>query len=148
MKKVIAIASGGGHWKQLILLREAFDECSVKYVTTIDGLPQESGLDNFEFVIDANRNEKLKVIYMFFQLLLVFFRFKPDVVISTGAAPGLMGIALGRCFFAKTIWIDSIANGDELSMAGKMSKKVANKVLTQWADLTQKDSVIYQGSIF
>jgi UDP-N-acetylglucosamine:LPS N-acetylglucosamine transferase len=147
MKRVLVIASGGGHWKQMMLLRPAFSSHNVKYVTTINGLPEQNGINNYSIVCDSNKNEKLRTIYSFMQLINVFVRFWPDIVITTGAAPGLLGLVLGKLFFKKTIWIDSIANAEELSLSGKISRRFADVVLTQWEQLAD-DKVQYKGSVF
>ena len=57
---------------------------------------------------------------------MIYIKFRPNLVISTGAAPGVIGVVLGRLFLAKTIWVDSIANAEELSLGGKISVKIAN----------------------
>src|SRR5688572_14021606 len=36
-KKILAVASSGGHWTQLLRLRPAFDGCEVVFVTTQSG---------------------------------------------------------------------------------------------------------------
>lgn len=146
-KKVLAIASGGGHWKQLMLLRVAFSGAKTKYVTTIAGLPEQESLTDFYIVRDCNKNEKLRLLITFFQMLVVVFNFRPDVVITTGAAPGLLGILCGRLSGAKTIWIDSIANAEQLSMGGRLAKRFAHQVLTQWEQLAV-DGVEYKGEVF
>lgn len=147
MKKVLAVASGGGHWRQLMLLKPAFEQFNVKYITTIIGLPEQDNITDYLIVKDSNKNEKLLVVYSFIQLLFVFFKFRPDIIITTGAAPGLLAIVLGKFFFRKTIWIDSIANAEDLSLCGRLSKRLANITLTQWEHLA-KGKVEYKGSVF
>ena len=49
---------------------------------------------------------------------------RPDVVISTGAAPGAFALFFGKLFGAKTIWIDGIASTSKLSMSGKITRLV------------------------
>ncbi|MDO6512892.1 UDP-N-acetylglucosamine--LPS N-acetylglucosamine transferase [Neptuniibacter sp. 2_MG-2023] len=146
-KRVVAIASGGGHWKQLMQLRDAFDECEVVYITTIVGLAEKSGIDNALIVPDANRNEKIKVLALVLALFRTILSIRPDVVVTTGAAPGLVAIAFGRIFGAKTLWIDSVANAETLSMAGKLSKTIAHKTLSQWPDVAKENAVDYKGSV-
>lgn len=147
MKKVLAVASGGGHWKQLMLLREAFEQAEVKYITTIDGLPQESGISNFAIVKDSNKNDKLSVLYSASQILVQVVKFRPDIVITTGASPGLLTLMCGKLLRAKTIWVDSIANAEQLSLGGRLSKKFADVVLTQWPNLAD-ERVSFEGSVF
>lgn len=147
MKKVMAIASGGGHWKQLMLILPAFENCDVFYVTTLDGLPQENKLSKYKIVKDSNKGEPLRVLVSALQVLGCIFKFNPDVVISTGAAPGLLGLAIARLCGKKTIWLDSIANGQHLSLGGRLSRKFAHTVLTQWPDLVDK-KVKHLGAVF
>ena len=148
MKKILAVASGGGHWKQLMLISPAFTQHNVKYITTIDGLPQESQVSNYKIVRDSNKNEKFRVIQTFLQIFKEILVFRPDLVITTGAAPGLLALLVGRFFFAKTIWVDSIANGEELSLGGKLSKKFAHKVISQWQEVAKENEVDFEGSVF
>lgn len=147
MTKVLAIASGGGHWKQLMLLSPAFENTEVKYVTTLAGLPQQNNISDYAIVQDSNKNEKLKLLITMVQIFWIFIVFRPKVIITTGAAPGLLGLLLGKIFFRKTIWVDSIANAEELSLCGKLSKKIADIVLTQWEPLAT-EGVEYRGSVF
>jgi hypothetical protein len=42
---------------------------------------------------------------------------------------------------ARTIWLDSIANVDELSLSGQMAGRFADLWLTQWPHLTEADSL-------
>lgn len=147
MTRVLAVASAGGHWKQLMLLSPAFNDNDVKYVTTLKGLPQQNNISNYSIVKDSNKNEKLNLIVTFFQILSVMLVFRPRVVVTTGAAPGLFALLIGKILFCKTIWIDSIANAEELSLCGKLSKKFASNVLTQWEPLA-KGNIEYRGSVF
>jgi hypothetical protein len=68
-------------------------------------------------------------------------------VISTGAAPGLFGVAIGSLLGARTIWVDSIANGEELSLSGHRARRFADLWLTQWPHLASKDGPFYRGSV-
>lgn len=147
MKKILAVASGGGHWKQLMLLNPAFEGCNIKYITTIKGLPEQEDIENYQIVKDSNKDEKLSLLITLVQMFFVIIKYRPDFVVSTGAAPGLFAIILGRLIGAKTLWVDSIANGEELSMAGRLAKKCSNKVLSQWESLAD-DTVKHKGAVY
>jgi len=146
--KVLAVASGGGHWKQLMLIKEAFQDRKVKYVTTILGLPEQENINDYKIIKDSNKSDKFAVIYSFFQMFFIIIKYRPDVIISTGAAPGVLAILLGRIFFVKTIWLDSIANAENLSLGGRISRRIANTVLTQWEHLADGKKVFYRGAVF
>ena len=144
--KLMAVASGGGHLIQLLRLRPAFAGCEVTYVSTV----QPPGLhanDRVIVVQDANLNEKRKLARLFIQTLLVIIKNRPQVIITTGAAPGFAAIVIGRLFGAKTIWIDSIANSEELSASGQKAKYWADLWLTQWSQLGHDDGPKYWGAV-
>ena len=146
-KRVLAIASGGGHWQQLMRLRPAFGTQSATYVTTNAAYSGDVPGSDLFVVTDANRDHPLKLIRTAFEMLIQVARIRPDVVISTGAAPGLFGIIFGRLFGARTIWVESIANAEVLSLSGRIALKFAHIVLTQWPHLARAGGPQHQGSI-
>jgi hypothetical protein len=68
------------------------------------------------------------------------------VVISTGAAPGYLAIRFARLLKARTLWIDSVANVEELSMSGRMASQAADLCLTQWPHLAD-GRIRYLGAV-
>ena len=73
---------------------------------------------------------------------------RPTHIITTGAAPGFAVLLCGKLLGVKTIWVDSIANADELSGAGSKAGKVADHWLTQWEHLTEKyPGLEYKGRV-
>jgi hypothetical protein len=69
------------------------------------------------------------------------------MVISTGALPGYFSLRLAKLFGVKTIWIDSIANVEELSLSGQMIGKHADLWLTQWPHLAKPGGPLYRGTV-
>jgi N-acetylglucosaminyldiphosphoundecaprenol N-acetyl-beta-D-mannosaminyltransferase len=144
--KLLAVASGGGHWVQLLRLMPAFADLDVAFVSTLDSSEQVSGR-RFYQVIDGNRWRKLALVKMTLQLAWIVLKERPDAVISTGAAAGYVALRLGRIFSARTIWIDSIANVDELSMSGRLVRKHADLWLTQWSHLARPGGPHFAGTV-
>jgi UDP-N-acetylglucosamine:LPS N-acetylglucosamine transferase len=144
--RVLAVASGGGHWVQLRRLEPAFDGLDVAYLTTDPGLRPEIGPARFYTVKDASRWNKLALLRTASRILWVLIRERPGVVVSTGAAPGYFAIRFGKLFGAKTIWIDSFANVEELSLSGRLASTKADLCLTQWPHLAG-GRVRYRGAI-
>ena len=70
-KKVLAVASGGGHWKQLLRLKPVFESYQSYYITTIDGLPQKSGVEHYFIVSDCSRDSLMSVVRTHFQILRI-----------------------------------------------------------------------------
>lgn len=101
----------------------------------------------FYDVIDANQWSKFRLVIMFTQVAWVVIRFRPDVIISTGAAVGFAAILWGKIIGAKTIWVDSIANAEELSGSGAKVGRIADVWLTQWKHLARPGGPEYWGSV-
>jgi glycosyltransferase involved in cell wall biosynthesis len=145
--KVLAVASGGGHWVQLLRLKPAFAECDLTFVTVNPAY--RSDVQEFPFLTinDATRWNKFGLLLMLWRLLRIVRRHKPDVIVSTGAAPGYFAIRLGKLLGARTIWIDSIANVNQLSLSGRKIGQSADLWLTQWPHLAGGDGPKYAGQI-
>lgn len=147
MKKVMLVSSSGGHWVQLNRVNSAFVGYEKIYVTTEPKYRNSVGCCQFLLVPDASRWNKVRVILLALVMLKHLLKVRPDVVISTGAAPGFFALFFGKKLGAKTIWLDSLANVDELSMSGRKVKKYADLWLTQWEHLAESDGPYYAGSV-
>jgi UDP-N-acetylglucosamine:LPS N-acetylglucosamine transferase len=146
-KKIMLVSSSGGHWVQLNRLLPAFDECEKIFVTTEPNYRATVGDNRFLLVPDASRWNKLRVLWLAVVILKHVLTVQPDVVISTGAAPGFFAVFFGKTLGAKTIWLDSIANVDQLSMSGRMAGKYTDLWLTQWEHLASPDGPKYVGAV-
>jgi UDP-N-acetylglucosamine:LPS N-acetylglucosamine transferase len=143
-KKLLAVASQGGHLIQLMRLKPVFDQHDSSYISS----QHHDGMDeNFTAVVDANRNAKCKLLLLFMQMLWIMIRKRPDIVISSGAAPGYFALMLGKLFGAKTIWLDSIANAEEMSLSGQRAGKFADLWLTQWPEVAYENGPQYGGRV-
>ena len=146
IKKVLAVASGGGHWIQLMRLKTAFEGCQMAYVSTHQGYEKLVDGAPFYKVTDGSRWSKLNLIKMAFEILSIVRKEKPDIIISTGAAPGLFALMWGRLTGSKTIWLDSIANVEKISMSGRLIRPFAHLHLTQWEKLAN-NKTLYKGNV-
>ena len=146
-QRVLAIASGGGHWVQLMRMRPAFQGCHVSYGSTWDGYKDDVKGHNFYRIRDASRDNKFGMWIQAAMILLVVIRSRPDFVITTGAAPGYFAIRIAKMFGAKTCWVDSIANAEEISLSGRMVGRYADLWLTQWEHLSTPEGPEFHGSV-
>jgi exopolysaccharide biosynthesis glucuronosyltransferase PssD len=145
--KLMAIASGGGHWVQLLRLTPAFVNCDVTFVSVDEFYRSQVPQQKFYVVNDATRWNKFGLIRMSMKLAWLILMNRPDIIISTGAAPGYVGLRLGRLLGARTIWIDSIANVERLSLSGQKIGRYADLWLTQWPHLAQTGGPHYSGAV-
>jgi len=146
---MIAVASAGGHWVQLRRLDPLFLEHDTYYVTTLEGAAKPDDGRAPMIIPDASRSEPLKLLLLWFRMLLLLVRLRPDVIVTTGAAPGLIAIQIGKILLrSHTIWIDSIANSETLSMSGKMASRFADLWVTQWPHLAEtQPNLRYFGAV-
>ena len=145
--RILAIASGGGHWVQLLRLRPAFDSADTVYASVDPA--QAADVDGCEFHCfrDANRERKLDLLLQVLQIARILWRVRPNVIVSTGASCGYVAIRIGRLFGARTLFIDSIANAEHLSLSGHMAARHASLTLTQWPHLAGQTGAQFRGSV-
>ena len=146
-RKVLAISSGGGHWIQLLRLRPAFEGSDVVYATVREGYRKDVDGAKFHLVSDGNRWNKFQLLKSAAGIFFLILRERPDVVISTGAAPGYFGVRFGKWLGARVIWVDSVANAEELSMSGKKAGEFVDLWLTQWPHLAHEGGPRWMGSV-
>jgi len=159
--RVLAIASAGGHWVQLMRLRPVWEGLKVVYVSTSENRCREIAQEarnrgkqppSCYSVVEASRWDKLKLIKQLLQITCILIKERPTVVISTGAAPGFFALRIGKWLGARTIWLDSMANAETLSLSGEKAHSCADLWLTQWEHLAGNENSAkrkpqYKGSV-
>ena len=146
-KKILAVSSGGGHWVELMRLASAFEGHDTVIATVDEAYRSETGAARFYTIRDVTRWNKLLWVQTLVKLVWILLLERPDVVVSTGALPGYFSLLLAKLFGARTIWVDSIANVEELSLSGRMIGKHADLWLTQWPHLATPTGPLYRGSV-
>ncbi len=146
-RRILAIASGGGHWVELRRLLPAFEGHKIIFATVDSFYRHEVGCQKLYVVEDATRWNKIKLVKLALQVIVLLLRERPEIIVSTGAAPGYFALRLGKFLGARTIWVDSIANVGELSLSGRLVGKYADLWLTQWPHLAHPGGPEYKGSV-
>jgi hypothetical protein len=146
-RKILAVASGGGHWVQLQRLRPAFAGEDVVYVTVDKAYRADIGTAPLYVVNDATRWSKWSLVKLALRIAWIVVKQRPDVVVTTGAAPGYFAVVFGKLFGARTAWIDSMANVEQLSMAGQKAGRWADRWLTQWPALAEPGGPTFEGAV-
>lgn len=147
MKRVLAVTSGGGHWEEMMLIKDGFRDAQLVFANTFHGLAENSGVGPAYVIRDCNRRDIFANIGCAVDIWRILHRERPDVVVSTGAAPGLIALVLGKLVGARTIWIDSVANSERLSLSGRLAGRFADLWLTQWSHLVSPKGPHYWGSV-
>lgn len=147
VRRVLAVASGGGHWVQLMRLRPAFEGADVTFVSVKRFRRDEVRDHRFFTIPDATRWSKHMFIPMALKILWIILLVRPHVVVTTGSGPGYATLRLAKFFGSRTVWIDSISQIESLSMSGQYAGKVADLWLTQWPHLSRPEGPEYSGTI-
>jgi len=145
-RRVLALSSGGGHWVQLLRLRPAFEGERTTFVTVNRAYAADVPGCRFRVIPDATRWNKLALLYTAVRIAWIVVTERPDVIVSTGAAPGYFAIRLGKLLKARTGWVDSVANVEALSMAGQDAGRYADLWLTQWPHLARPEGPHFIGA--
>jgi UDP-N-acetylglucosamine:LPS N-acetylglucosamine transferase len=147
-RKLLAVSSGGGHWIQMLRVVPGFQGCDVVFVTVHESYRSQVPNHKFYVVNDANRRSKFALVKSACAVAWIIWNERPDIVFSTGAAPGYLALRLGKMLGARTIWLDSLANVERLSLSGQIIGRCADLWLTQWAHLARPHGPHYAGSVF
>ena len=146
-RRVLAISSSGGHWTELVRLAPALRGHEVTWVTTNRDYQSAAPPGSFRAIRDASMWDKAGLVVMLGQVSAIVAQVRPEIVISTGAAPGWFAVRLGNLMGAYTIWLDSIANAEQLSLSGEKIGGHADLWLTQWEHLAKPGGPLYRGSV-
>jgi UDP-N-acetylglucosamine:LPS N-acetylglucosamine transferase len=146
-KKVLFISSSGGHWKQMRRLEPAFEGFEKYYAATEPSYYQFVIGRPFYSVPDASMWNKFRLVWQAIKVLVLLVRVRPSVVISTGASVGFFALFFAKKMKIKTIWVDSLANVEQMSLSGLKVKPYADLWLTQWEHLAKAEGPYFYGAV-
>lgn len=129
-----------------MLLRPAFEAGETRYATTNRELATRDGVDRVHILPDSNRDEPRQALSCMVASAKLVWRIRPDVLVTTGALPGLFCLVFARLLGSRTIWVDSIANSDHPSLSGRFARLFASRWYTQW-DHLQSSVRRYEGAL-
>lgn len=133
---------------QMRRLAPAFEGLDVAYVSVKAAYAEDVQGHRFHAVRDVSRWDKLGFFVLIWQLVRILLAERPEIVITTGSAPGLIALGLAKILLrSRTIWIDSIANCEQMSSSGNHARRFADKWLTQWPQLSQPGGPEYWGAV-
>ena len=142
------ISSSGGHYEQLLMLKQLSKKYDLFWVTEKTGYKSTANY----YLTQTGLKDPLMIFKMVgncFKTLWFWIKEKPKAVITTGTM-----IALPVCFLAKlcrkkVIYIESFARVNDCDRAGKLMYKHADLFIYQWEQLAEKyPNGVYGGSIY
>ena len=107
MRKVLIATSAGGHWVQMRRLLPAFEGCSLVFAGVAEWLDADLLPAPYYRLRNVSRSDPAGFLVIARQLARVVRIERPDVVVTTGAAPGLMALVMGKLLVrSRTVWIE------------------------------------------
>lgn len=156
MKKVLFISSMGGHLTELMQLKSIFKNYDYKIVT--EKHKSTLGLkarykSKIDYLLAGNKDHMLRYLYVlpynFIKSFIMFLKFKPDVIVTTGAHTCVAMCYIAKIFRKKVIYIESFANIETKTLTGKLIYPIADKFIVQWKSMLKLyPKAIYEGWIF
>lgn len=152
MKKICFIASSGGHFEQIMMLKPIMEKNNSFIVTEKTNYMVSDKEIPIYYLNQVNRNEAKCIGYMLInsmKTLKIFFREKPDVIISTGALATIPMCLLAKIFNKKLIFIESFAKIKSPTLTGKFVYKFADQFYVQWEEMKKiYPDAIFKGGIY
>ena len=137
MKKVMFISSVGGHLTQMLELKSLFKEYDYVLITEKTDVTKDmTNKYKMDYLMYGSRFFFFKYIfvciYNIFKSIKLFFKYKPEVIVTTGAHTAVMMCYLGWLFRRKVIFIESYAKRKNRTLAGRLVYPFATHFIVQW----------------
>lgn len=144
----------GGHINELQQLDfKRYDYSVVTERTkTTRGL-KEKYKNRIHYLIYGTRKKPILYFFImllnFFISLTIFIKIRPDIVVTTGAHTAVLMCYIAKLFGKKVIWIETFANRNSKTLAGRLVYPIADTFVVQWEEMKEiYKKAVYWGSIF
>lgn len=120
-RKTCFIYSSGGHYAELKKAIEGISFTNSYHVTfSVDGGSAQLDLLPDRYLITHPRRKVLRTLKNAWESLLLLFRMRPEIIISTGADVAVPTIILGKLLFRSTIIFVESGGSVEPTLTGKI----------------------------
>ena len=150
--KICFIASSGGHFEQLMMLKPLMDKYQSFIVTEKTNYVVSQNGHRLYYLKQVNRHEFKFLYYMIYntlKTLQIFLKERPDMIISTGALATIPMCIVAKLFKKKVVFIESFAKINSPTLTGKLVCKFADKFFVQWESMKEVyPNAIFEGGIY
>lgn len=156
MKKVLFIASTGGHLNELMQLNPLFNKYNYYIITEKD----KSTIDlkkiyntRISYLKYGTRKNYFRYPFIFIfnclKSIYLYIKIKPKYIITTGTHTSVPICYLGKLFGSKIIFIETFANINTRTLSGKLIYPISNLFIVQWEEMLKLyPKAVFGGSIF
>jgi len=154
--KVLFIASTGGHLSELMQLKPMFDNYDYHLITektkTTADLKDVFG-DKLDYLLFGTKDHFFSYIFKFsfniFKSLILYIKLRPKFIITTGTHTAVPICYIGKLFGSKIIYIETFANIETKTLAGRILYPIADLFIVQWESMLELyPNAVYKGWIF
>lgn len=148
--KICFVSSSGGHLTHLYMLKPFWQDKDRFWVTfdKEDARSMLKGEKIYPAYYPSNRSIKALCINTY-RAIKILRREKPDLIISSGAAPAIPFFYIGKMMGAKTIYIEVFDRIDKPTVSGRLVYPVTDRFIVQWEEMKKVyPKAINLGSIF
>jgi len=152
--RICFMASGGGHFHELCALADlakAYDHILVS--TELNKAVREMcPFQRIYLLGEVGQGQWKKhpgeLPRVLWRILRILLQERPHLVISTGAGIAVPGFLMAKLLGIRTIFVESYARVESLSLAGRICYHLSNLFLVQHAGLAhQRSRAVYVGSL-
>lgn len=148
--KICFVSSAGGHLTHLYMLHP-FWNTKERFWVTFDKEDARSLLKGeklYYAYYPSNRSIKALIINTW-RAIKILIKEKPNLIISTGAAPAIPFFFLGKLLGIKTIYIEVLDRIDSPTATGKICYHLSDRFIVEWEEMKNVyPKAINLGSIF
>ena len=141
-KKIMFISSTGGHFNEMSQLKELTNK--YEYYLVTEKTPDKMYLKDkypgkVSYLVYGTKDHfwiyPFKLLYNSFKSLFIYFKFRPAVIITTGAHTAGPMCCIGKIFGSKIIFIESMANITTKTITGRIVYHFADMFIVQWESM-------------
>ena len=143
-KRVIFTSSAGGHYSELCELQELMDSYNSFLITEDHEMMQVYKQQNKArswYLRPGTKEHLVRFLWNFpFNIassMKVYWKVRPDVIISTGAHTTIPICYIAKAFRKKVIFIETFANIKTKTLSGKLVYPIADLFLVQWEEMLE-----------
>ena len=109
--------------------------------TKVDESFKKTYKERIHFLIYGTKKYPFTYIFKFlancFISLFYFFRYQPEVIVTTGTHTAVPMCYIARIFGSKVIYIETFANRTTATVAGRIIYPIANTFVVQWEEMKE-----------
>lgn len=151
MKRVLFIASAGGHLNELMQLEPMFEKYDYYLITekikSNMSLKKKFG-KKISYLVFGSKDHIFTYPFKFFynclKTVFLFFKIRPKVIVTTGTHTAVPMCYFAKLFGRKIIFIETFANSTTKTLSGRLVYPIADLFIVQWESMLK----LYPKAVF